>query len=156
MKTKTLQSLQSLRVLREQRAATALVAQQQRVRETGSERDQARERLREHRESIAREAEAIYASLEGGLSVASWQAAQARLQDLAEGQEVLEEQVGEVSQKLQVEELHRDACQRERLMRQRQSEAWQSLVERRERVERGTRETREESDLAQPAVGSGS
>ncbi|MBK3508952.1 MULTISPECIES: hypothetical protein [unclassified Pseudomonas] len=144
MKTDQLRTLQTLRVLREQRAANQLAAQQQRCAQTHDVLNDAREQLRLHREAIAEEARQVYASLTEGLSVASWQAAQERLRGLSDDQQVLENDVHHVSTTLQSQERERDLFRQERLSRQRQSEAWQSLLEGRESDERRVGELREE------------
>ncbi|MBT0626628.1 hypothetical protein KIH32_22195 [Pseudomonas fluorescens] len=144
MKTDQLRTLQTLRVLREQRAANQLAAQQQRCAQTHDVLNDAREQLRLHREAIAEEARQVYASLTEGLSVASWQAAQERLRGLSDDQQVLENDVHHVSTTLQSQERERDLFRQERLSRQRQCEAWQSLLEGRESDERRVGELREE------------
>ena len=144
MKTDQLRTLQTLRVLREQRAANQLAAQQQRCAQTHDVLNDAREQLRLHREAIAEEARQVYASLTEGLSVASWQAAQERLRGLSDDQQVLENDVHHVSTTLQSQERERDLFRQERLSHQRQSEAWQSLLEGRESDERRVGELREE------------
>jgi bifunctional N-acetylglucosamine-1-phosphate-uridyltransferase/glucosamine-1-phosphate-acetyltransferase GlmU-like protein len=146
MKTHDLRSLQALRQLREQRAASQLVAQQQRVQQTHVVLDEAKERLRLHRENIAREAQKIYASLTEGLSVASWQAAQERLREMSDNQETLESGVSDVIETLETQEQERDVFRQARLSRQRQSDAWQTLLDRRERTEQRASEHREDSD----------
>ena len=90
MKTDQLRTLQTLRVLREQRAANQLAAQQQRCAQTHDVLTDAKEQLRLHREAIAEEARQVYAALTEGLSVASWQAAQERLRGLSDDQQLLE------------------------------------------------------------------
>lgn len=144
MKTDQLRTLQTLRVLREQRAANQLAAQQQRCAQTHDVLNDAKEQLRLHREAIAEEARQVYASLTEGLSVASWQAAQERLRGLSDDQQVLENDVHHVSTTLQSQERERDLFRQERLSRQRQSEAWQRLLEGRESDERRVGELREE------------
>ncbi|MCU1777623.1 hypothetical protein NTD89_11395 [Pseudomonas sp. 14P_5.3_Bac1] len=144
MKTDQLRTLQTLRVLREQRAANQLAAQQQRCAQTHDVLTDAKEQLRLHREAIAEEARQVYAALTEGLSVASWQAAQERLRGLSDDQQVLENDVHHVSTTLQSQERERDLFRQERLSRQRQSEAWQSLLQGRESDERRVGELREE------------
>eukprot|EP01132_Coremiostelium_polycephalum_P005662 gene5662-7048_t len=129
MKTEQLRTLQTLRVLREQRAASQLAAQQQRCAQTRGALTDAKEQLRLHREAVAHEAGEIYASLTEGLSVASWQAAQDRLRGLADDEQVLEGDVSHVSSTLQTQERERELFRQERLSRQRQSDAWQSLLD---------------------------
>ena len=144
MKTDQLRTLQTLRVLREQRAANQLAAQQQRCAQTHDVLNDAKEQLRLHREAIAEEARQVYAALTEGLSVASWQAAQERLRGLSDDQQLLENDVRHVSTTLQSQERERDLFRQERLSRQRQSEAWQSLLQGRESDERRVGELREE------------
>ncbi|NWN62625.1 hypothetical protein [Pseudomonas allii] len=144
MKTEQLRTLQTLRVLREQRAASQLAAQQQRCEQTHGVLTDAKEQLRLHREAIAEEARQVYASLTEGLSVASWQAAQDRLRGLSDDQQQLENDVSHVSITLQSQERERDLFRQERLSRQRQSDAWQSLLEGRESAERRVGELRDE------------
>ncbi|KAF1019972.1 MAG: hypothetical protein GAK37_03636 [Pseudomonas sp.] len=145
MKTDQLRTLQTLRVLREQRAASQLAAQRQRCEQTHSVLSDAKEQLRRHREAVALEAREIYASLSEGLSVASWQAAQDRLRSLSHDEKALEDDVSQVSTTLQSQEHERELFRQERLSRQRQSDAWQSLLEGRESSERRVGELREES-----------
>ncbi|ANF86857.1 hypothetical protein A7J50_3480 [Pseudomonas antarctica] len=144
MKTDQLRTLQTLRVLREQRAASQLAAQQQRCEHTHGVLTDAKEQLRRHREAIAEEARQVYASLTEGLSVASWQAAQDRLRGLSDDQQQLENDVTHVSTTLQSQERERDLFRQERLSRQRQSDAWQSLLDGRESDERRIGELRDE------------
>ncbi|NVZ86395.1 YscO family type III secretion system apparatus protein [Pseudomonas yamanorum] len=147
MKTEQLRTLQTLRVLREQRAASQLAAQQQRCAQTHGALSDAKEQLRLHREAVAREAGEIYASLTEGLSVASWQAAQDRLRGLSDAEQLLEGDISQVSGTLQTQERERDLFRQERLNRQRQSDAWQSLLDGRENSERVAGELREEQGL---------
>jgi len=147
MKTEQLRTLQTLRVLREQRAASQLAAQQQRCVQTHGALTDAKEKLRLHREAVAREAGEIYASLTEGLSVASWQAAQDRLRGLSDDERLLEGDVSQVSSTLQTQERERELFRQERLSRQRQSDAWQSLLDGRESCERVAGELREEQGL---------
>ncbi|MGY2288504.1 hypothetical protein ACW9H6_01225 [Pseudomonas sp. SDO528_S397] len=148
MKTEQLRTLQTLRVLREQRAASQLAAQQQRCAQTHGVLTDAKEQLRLHREAVALEAGEIYAALSDGLSVASWQAAQDRLRGLSDDAMALEEDVTQVSITLQSQERERELFRQERLNRQRQSDAWQSLLEGRESHERRAGELREEHGVA--------
>lgn len=147
MKTEQLRTLQTLRVLREQRAASQLAAQQQRCVQTHGALTDAKEQLRLHREAVAREAGEIYASLTEGLSVASWQAAQDRLRGLSDDERLLEGDVSHVSSTLQTQERERELFRQERLSRQRQSDAWQSLLDGRESCERVAGELLEEQGL---------
>lgn len=144
MKTEQLRTLQTLRVLREQRAASQLAAQQQRCAQTHGVLTDAKEVLRLHREAVAEEARQVYASLTEGLSVASWQAAQERLRGLSDDQEQLENDVSHVSITLQSQERERELFRQERMNRQRQSDAWQSLLDGRESHERRVGELRDE------------
>lgn len=146
MKTNDLRSLQALRQLREQRAASQLATQQQRCRETSTALDDAKEKLRLHRESLAREAEKIYGSFSEGLSVNAWHAAQEHLQDLSDSQQQLETSVHDAAQTLESQEQEREALRRARMARQRQAEACDSLLDNRERHERRAGEHREEAD----------
>jgi hypothetical protein len=156
MKTNDLRSLQALRQLREQRASSQLAAQQQRCRETNSALDDAKEKLRLHRESVAREAEKIYGTFSEGLSINAWHAAQEHLQDLSASQQQLEVSVSEVAQTLETQEQEREVFRLARMARQRQAEACDSLLEGRERHERRAGEHREEADeIPRAAPGGG-
>lgn len=146
MKTNDLRSLQALRQLREQRASSQLAAQQQRCREINSTLNDAKEKLRLHRESIAREAEKIYGSFSEGLSINAWHAAQEHLQDLSDSQQQLEVSVGEVTQTLETQEQEREVFRIARMARQRQAEACDLLLDSRERHERRAGEHRDEAD----------
>jgi len=146
MKTHELRSLQGLRQLREQRAASQLAAQQRRCWQTHDVLEDARKRLSKHRECIAHEAESLFGRFSEGLSVAAWQAAQERLQVLEYDQRQLESSVHKVRQILDGQELERDVFRTARAARQRQVDAWQMLVERREGIERLVDERREEVD----------
>jgi hypothetical protein len=146
MKTHELRSLQALRKLREQRAANQLVAQQQRCQQTSHALDLAKERLHLHRENLAREAQQIYASLTEGLSVISWQDAQARLSALANGQQQMETGIDEVEQTLETQKRERETFRLERMTRQRQCEAWDMLLGRREHTEQRAAEHLEDAD----------
>lgn len=147
MKTQQLRTLQTLRVLREQRAASQLAAQQQRCAQTHGVLIDAKEQLRLHREAVAQEAGEIYASLSEGLSVASWQAAQDRLRGLSHDERALEAHVNQASTTLQSQEQERERFRQERLSRQRQSDAWQSLLDGRESSERRVGELRDEQGI---------
>jgi hypothetical protein len=146
MKTNDLRSLQALRQLREQRASSQLAAQQQRCRETSNALDDAKEKLRLHRESIAREAEKIYGSFSEGLSINAWHAAQEHLQDLSDSQQQLEVSVSQVTETLETQEQEREVFRIARMARQRQAEACDSLLDSRERHERRVGEHRDEAD----------
>jgi hypothetical protein len=146
MKTNELRSLQALRQLREQRASSQFAAQQQRCRETHDALDDAREKLRLHREAVAREAEKVYGLFSEGLSINAWHAAQAHLEDLSDSQQRLEGGVDEVAQTLEVQEQEREVFRLARMARQRQSEACESLLEGRVQNERRAGEHREEAD----------
>lgn len=146
MKTNDLRSLQALRQLREQRASSQLAAQQQRCRETSNALDDAKEKLRLHRESIAREAEKIYGSFSEGRSINAWHAAQEHLQDLSDSQQQLEVSVSQVTEILETQEQEREVFRIARMARQRQAEACDSLLDSRERLERRAGEHRDEAD----------
>jgi hypothetical protein len=146
MNTNDLRSLQALRQLREQRASSQLAAQQQRCRETHSALDDAKEKLRLHREALARKAEQIYGNFSEGLSVSAWQAAQDHLDELADNQRALETSVDLNEQALAAQERERDVFRTARMARQRQAEACDSLLDHRLRSELQARERRDESD----------
>jgi hypothetical protein len=146
MKTHELRSLQALRKLREQRAASQLVSQQQRCQRTSHALELAKERLHLHREHLAREAQQIYASLTEGLSVTHWQDAQTRLNALTNGQQQLETGIDEVEQTLETQERERETFRLERMARQRQCEAWDMLLGLREHTEHRTAEHLEDAD----------
>lgn len=146
MKTDQLHTLRTLRLLREQRAASSLATQQQRCDQTHGELDGAKEQLRLHREAIAREAKEIYASLTEGLSVASWQAAQDRLRGMSDDQQLLESDISNVSITLDSQERERDLFRQEHLSCQRQADAWQSLLDGRKSIDLRAGELREEGE----------
>jgi len=146
MKTNDLRSLQVLRQLREQRASSQLAAQQQRCRETSDALDDAKEKLRLHRAAVAREAEKVYGLFSEGLSINAWHAAQAQLDEWADGQQQLEGSVEQVAETLDEQEREREVFRVARMARQRQSEACQSLLEVRVQDERRAGEHREEAD----------
>ncbi|OCR23196.1 Myosin heavy chain B (MHC B) [Pseudomonas syringae] len=146
MKTNDLRSLQALRQLREQRASSQLAAQQQRCRATHDALDDAKEKMRLHRETVAREAQKVYGLFSEGLSINAWHAAQAQLDELADGQQQLEGSVDQVAETLDVQEREREVFRLARMARQRQSEACQSLLEVRVQDERRAGERREEAD----------
>ncbi|WLI42220.1 hypothetical protein PSH74_11620 [Pseudomonas hefeiensis] len=129
MKTNDMRNLQALRQLREQRASSQLVAQQQRCRETHVALDDARERLRLHREALACEAERIYGLISGGVSISDWQAAQQHLEVLYEDdQRQLEVSVSEVARTLEDHERTREVFRVAYVARQRQAQALRHLA----------------------------
>ncbi|MHC8326699.1 hypothetical protein [Pseudomonas sp. LB1P83] len=146
MKSHELQSLLSMRQLREQRAASQLAAQQQRCRQTHEALENARECLGKHHVAIEREVESLFGRIIEGLSIAAWQADQNRLDELEDAQWQLESAVYEVRQILDGQEREREVFRVARAARQRQADAWKMLVERREQSERLAYERREESD----------
>lgn len=146
MKSHELRNLHAVRQLREQRASSQLAAQQQRCRETHDVLDDAKEKLRLHRESIAREAEQLYGRFSEGLSINAWHAAQERLAELEDDGQQLESSVQEVRQVLDDQEQEREVFRIARAARQRQADAWQVLVDGREQGERREGEQREEAD----------
>lgn len=156
MKTNDLRSLLALRQLREQRASSQFVAQQQRCRETNSALDDAKEKLRLHREALAREAERIYGVIVKGISISDWQAARDHLDDLSDGQQHLEVSVGEVTRALETHEQEREVFRVAYFVRQRQSEACDSLLNTRQRFERRANEHRLEADEIPRAATGGS
>jgi flagellar biosynthesis chaperone FliJ len=129
MKTNDLYDLQALRQVREQRASSHLAAQQQRCRDTHQSLDDAKEKLRLHREAIARKAEALYGRFSEGLSISAWQAAQDQLNELAEDRRRLEESVEQNAHTLDEQERERDAFRRAHLLRRRQAEACDMLLD---------------------------
>lgn len=156
MKTNDIRSLQALRQLREQRASNQLAAQQQLCRDTHVALDDAREKLRLHRESLARKAEQIYGTFSEGLSINAWHAAQEQLNELAEGQRELEGSVQQTAETLEAQERDRDVFRAARLARQRQAEACDSLLQVRLQSERRAGEHREDADeipAVQPLAG---
>ncbi|MHC6226890.1 type III secretion system stalk subunit SctO [Pseudomonas sp. X10] len=141
-----LKSLHALRQLREQRASSQLAAQRQRCRETHQALDEARERLHQHREASAREAESLYGRFSDGMSVQALLAAQARLEELEDAQQALLGGVDEVSQALVEQEHSREALRVAHAARQRQVDAWQALVDGYAQGERRAGESREEAE----------
>ncbi|WP_434563139.1 hypothetical protein J3P95_11315 [Pseudomonas sp. Z5-35] len=146
MKTNDLRSLQALRQLREQRAASQLAAQQQRCSDTHHALDDARDKLHLHRESLAREAERIYGSFSDGLSINAWHAAQEHLNELADSRHQLEESVERTAQLLEVQEQEREMFRAARMARQRQADACDSLLEGRLQSERRAGESRDDAE----------
>lgn len=146
MKTDDLRSLQALRQLREQRASSQLAAQQQRCRDTHEALDDAKEKLRLHREALALKAEKIYGTFSQGLSINAWHAAQEQLNDLADSQRELEGSVEQTAQSLEAQEREREVFRAARLTRQRQAEACESLLDDRLRIERRAGEHRDDAD----------
>lgn len=146
MNTHDLRSLQALRQLREQRASSQLVAQQQRCRDTGAALDDAREKLRLHREALARKAEQIYGTFSEGLSISAWHAAQEHLSELADSQRELEGSVEQTESDLHALEREREVFRTARLARQRQADACDALLEGRLQDERRAGEQRDDAD----------
>ncbi|MBC3346035.1 YscO family type III secretion system apparatus protein [Pseudomonas sp. SWRI196] len=147
MKTNDMRNLQALRQLREQRASSQLAAQQQRCRETHVALDDAKEKLRLHREALAREAERIYGLIGAGVSISNWHAAQEHLEVLYEGgQRQLEVSVSEMARTLAVHEQTREVFRVAHAARQRQAQACDTLLDDRERLERRVDEHRLEAD----------
>lgn len=156
MKTNDLRALQALRQLREQRASSQLVAQQQRCRDTSAALDDAKETLRLHREALAREAERVYGSISEGVTVKAWQAAQDHLNALCEGQQQLEVSVSEAALTLEAHERDREIFRVAHVARHRQAEACGSLLDRRARHERRADEHRlEADDIPRTGLGAG-
>ncbi len=147
MKTSDMRNLQALRQLREQRASSQLVAQQQRCRETHVALDDAKEKLRLHREALAREAERIFGVISQGVAISDWQTALDHWEALYEGrQRQLEVSVGEVAHTLQAHEHQREVFRVAHVARRCQSEACDTLLYDRERFERRVDEHRLEAD----------
>lgn len=146
MKTSDLRNLQALRQLREQRAANALAGQRQRCRETGHALDDAREKLRLHREALAATAEKLLGSFSEGLSISAWQAAQAQLDELTDSRLLLEGSVEQTEQTLNNQERERELFRTARLARQRQAEACDALLLGRVQSERRTGELRDDEE----------
>lgn len=152
MNTNDLRSLRALRQLREQRASSQLAAQQQRCRDTHVALDDAKEKLRLHREALARKAEQIYGNFSEGLSVSAWQAAQEHLDELADSQRELQTTVDLNEQALAAQERERDVFRAARMARQRQAEACDSLLAGRLSSELRAGERRDEGEDL-PAAG---
>ena len=152
MKTADLRSLQALRQLREQRAASQLAVQQQRCCNTRHALDDVREKLRLRREALAREAERLYGTFSDGLSISAWHAAQEYLNQLAGSRSQLEASVEQTARLLEVQEQEREVFQATRMARERQAEACDSLLKGRLQNERRAREFRDEADDI-PAAG---
>lgn len=146
MKTDDLRDLHALRELREQRAEKLLAAQQQRCLDTQRGLDDARQKLQVHRQFTTGEAQKIYGLLSEGVSINAWHAAQDQLNDLAMSRQHLESGVRELARTLATQQQEREGLRLERLARQRQSEAWQTLLLGREQDERRASEHREEAD----------
>ncbi|MEQ7921736.1 hypothetical protein ABQX22_21255 [Xanthomonas sp. WHRI 1810A] len=155
MKTDDLRSLHALRQLREQRASSQLAAQQQRCRDTHEALDDAKEKLRLHREAVARRAENLYGAASEGMTLNAWHAAQEQLDALADSQQALQGSVAQSAQALQEQEQARDRFRAARLARQRQAEACESLLEGRLRNERRAGEHREDADEIPTALPGG-
>jgi hypothetical protein len=146
MKTDDLRSLHALRQLREQRASSQLAAQQQRCRDTHEALDDAKEKLRLHREAVARRAETLFGAASEGMTLNAWRAAQEQLDALADDQRVLQGSVAQNAQVLDEQERERDRFRAARLARQRQAEACDALLEGRLSNERRAGEHREDAD----------
>lgn len=146
MKSHELKSLQTLRQLREQRAGAQLAAQRQRCRESDAAVDAARERLHQHREASAREAEKLYGRFSEGLSVKAWLAAQAQLSELDDHQDTLLDGLDDACLTHQQQEAARETLRVAHVAKQRQVDAWASLVQGHEQGQRRQGEAREEAD----------
>lgn len=152
MKTNDIRSLQALRQMREQRASQQLAAQQQVCRNTHVALDDAKEKLRLHREALVRKAEQIYGTVSEGVSISTWQAAQEQLNELAHDQQALENSVEQTAQTLQAQERERDVFRAARLARQRQVEASDALLDVRLQSERRAAEHRDDAEEIPRAV----
>jgi len=146
MKTHELRNLQALRQLREQRAATQLLVEQRQCQERERELALAKQRLHRHREQLAREAQQAYAALADGLSVTQWHAAQSQLQGLSDEQSQLQTAADAMTRQHDQQLQRRDDCRVQHLARQRQCDAWDSVVEHRQRGELRAAEHREDAD----------
>ncbi|KPX59088.1 Myosin heavy chain B [Pseudomonas amygdali pv. hibisci] len=155
MKKADLYSLQALRLLREQRAAAHLGAQRERCRDSHTELDQAREKLRLHREQLAREAEQAVGQLGEGLSVSEWKVVQERLKQLHDERKALQADADNAVLNLETEEQARKRLRQAHLEQLKKSRAWQNLVEQRMRNDARASEQRDEADQADlPVKGS--
>ncbi|MGE7991688.1 hypothetical protein ACQKPE_11665 [Pseudomonas sp. NPDC089554] len=146
MNAHDLKNLQALRQLREQRAGSQLAAQRMRCRESHAALDDARERLHQHREAAAHEAEKLYGRFSEGLSVSAWLAAQLRLDELESDQQALLGGIDQAHADLAHQEQARSALQVMHAQRQRQVEAWDDVVRQHTQGERRAGERREDSD----------
>ncbi|WP_311969956.1 hypothetical protein [Pseudomonas baltica] len=152
MNANQLRELRALRVLREQRVTRELAAQQQLCREAESERDAARQRLFEHRQALAGEAEALYGKFSEGLSVKAWQNAQEHLHSLEQDRHALQADLGDIEQGLQLQHQQRDALSQQRLRRQQQADQCQDLLDRHLQDQRRAVELRDD-ELPDAALG---
>jgi hypothetical protein len=150
MKTHELRSLQALRQLREQRAASELVSRQRQCMETERELSSAKERLHLHRDRLAQETQQLYTGLSEGLPVAHWQEASARLDALTCNQSLLETAANEVTRQLVTHLREREGSRLEHVARQRQCEAWDTLLDQRQHVDLRAEELREDADEGIP------
>ncbi|RMP32831.1 Myosin heavy chain B [Pseudomonas coronafaciens pv. atropurpurea] len=155
MKTADLHSLQALRALREQRAATRLAVQRERCRDASSDLDHARETLRLHREKLVQEAEQVYGRFSEGLSVSAWRAVQDRLQQLDEERVALQADADAVALTLKTEEQARAQLKQAHIEQQQKTRAWDSLVEQRVRSDARLAEQRDEADQPSVAIPAG-
>ncbi|MDF0733071.1 hypothetical protein P0Y43_20470 [Pseudomonas entomophila] len=146
MNVHDLKNLQALRELREQRASSQLAAQRQRCRESHAALDDARERLRQHREASAREAEKLYGRFSEGLSVKAWLAVELRLAELEDDQQSLLGSLDDAHQRHAEQEASRETLRVAHAARQRQADAWDAMVQRHAQGERRAGELREEAD----------
>lgn len=141
-----LKNLQALRQLREQRAGSQLAAQRTHCRESHAVLDAARERLHQHREAAAREAEKLYGRFSEGLSVSAWLAVQWRLGELEDDQQALLGGVEQAHAQWAHHEQARTALQVLHGQRQRQVEAWDYVLRQHAHGERRAGERREDSE----------
>lgn len=153
MKSHELKSLQTLRQLREQRASAQLAAQRQLCRETHAALDDARQRLCLARETSVLEAEKLYGRFSEGLSVKAWLAAQVHLSELEDEQETLLGNLDEAHDYHQQQEQTQESLRLAHVARQRQADAWDSLVEDHALGERRIGEAQDEGeDLFAPLL----
>ncbi|KJZ64568.1 hypothetical protein [Pseudomonas fluorescens] len=146
MKNHELRSLQALRQLREQRAANQLLSGQQLCEEAECELSSAKARLHLHRDHLALEAHRLYADLAEGLPVTQWQAARARLDELTCDQSLLETATSDVTRKLAAYVREREGYRREHMARQRQCDAWDSLLDQRQSLDLRATEQRDDAE----------
>ena len=154
MKDHDVIQLHALRQLREQRASQALASQRQRCRESHAELDDARERLRLHRENLAAQAEQLYGRFSEGLSVRQWQNAQETLNDLQDDQEALQGDVASAREEHRQREQLREALSLTQRQRQRQADSWETVVDLHGEAHRRRVEGLEDGDdLLRPLAG---
>lgn len=146
MNARQLNQLQQLRALREERATRELAGQRQQREQADAQLSEAQQRLHDHRAALAAHAEQVFGRFSEGLSVGAWQAAQEQLEALAESDEALTCEVDAAHQHLDFHLREEDALRQQRLARQRQLEACDLLVERRQRRDLLEQERREDSD----------